>query len=124
MLARIAAEAAVGAGLPEGCVSLVAGGGREELAELATQSEHLDLIIPRGGESLKEALQAVATVPVIYAASGNCHVYVDAGADLDDRRGDRPEREVAAPRGVQRGRDAARARAGGRASSCRAIDAR
>jgi glutamate-5-semialdehyde dehydrogenase len=64
-------------------VSLVAGGGREELAELATQRESLDLIIPRGGESLKEALQAVATVPVIYAASGNCHVYVDAGADLD-----------------------------------------
>ena len=66
------------AGLPEGCVSLVAGGGREELAELATQSETVDLIIPRGGEGLKAALQEVATVPVIYAASGNCHVYVDA----------------------------------------------
>jgi len=82
-LAQIAGEAAVGAGLPEGCVGLVAGGGREELAELATQREHIDLIIPRGGESLKEALQAVATVPVIYAASGNCHVYVDASADLE-----------------------------------------
>ena len=82
-LARIAAEAAVAAGLPQGSVSLVAGGGREELGELATQRDYLDLIIPRGGESLKEALQAVATVPVIYAASGNCHVYVDAGADLD-----------------------------------------
>jgi glutamate-5-semialdehyde dehydrogenase len=80
-LASIASEAAIAAGLPEGSVSLVAGGGREELAELATQRESLDLIIPRGGESLKEALQAVATVPVIYAASGNCHVYVDAGAD-------------------------------------------
>jgi glutamate-5-semialdehyde dehydrogenase len=80
-LAQIAAEAAVGAGLPDGCVTLVAGGGREELAELATQSETVDLIIPRGGEGLKEALQAVATVPVIYAASGNCHVYVDASAD-------------------------------------------
>ncbi len=82
-LARIAAEAAVAAGLPDGCVSLVSGGGREELAELATQSDSVDLIIPRGGEGLKQALQAVATVPVIYAASGNCHVYVDAGADLD-----------------------------------------
>jgi glutamate-5-semialdehyde dehydrogenase len=82
-LASIASEAAVAAGLPEGSVSLVAGGGREELTDLATQRESLDLIIPRGGESLKEALQAVATVPVIYAASGNCHVYVDAGADLD-----------------------------------------
>ncbi len=83
VLARIAAEAVVEAGLPEGCVSLVAGGGREELAELATQDDTVDLIIPRGGEGLKAALQEVATVPVIYAASGNCHVYVDASADLD-----------------------------------------
>jgi glutamate-5-semialdehyde dehydrogenase len=82
-LARIAGEAAVAGGLPEGCVSLVAGGGREELAELATQKGTVDLIIPRGGEGLKAALEDVATVPVIYAASGNCHVYVDAGADLD-----------------------------------------
>jgi glutamate-5-semialdehyde dehydrogenase len=64
-------------------VSLVAGGGREELTELATQKGTVDLIIPRGGEGLKAALEAVATVPVIYAASGNCHVYVDADADLD-----------------------------------------
>jgi glutamate-5-semialdehyde dehydrogenase len=81
-LAQIAAQSAIGAGLPDGCVSLVAGGGREELAELATQADSVDLIIPRGGESLKQALQTVATVPVIYAASGNCHVYVDARADL------------------------------------------
>jgi glutamate-5-semialdehyde dehydrogenase len=82
-LAQIAGDAAVAAGLPDGCVSLVAGGGREELAELATQRDSVDLIIPRGGEGLKDALQAVATVPVIYAASGNCHVYVDAAANLD-----------------------------------------
>jgi glutamate-5-semialdehyde dehydrogenase len=82
-LAQIAGEAAVAAGLPEGCVSLVAGRGREELAELATQRDSVDLIIPRGGEGLKDALQAVASVPVIYAASGNCHVYVDASADFD-----------------------------------------
>ncbi len=83
-LAGIAAQTAVAAGLPEGSVNLVAGGGREELAELATQSTTVDLIIPRGGEGLKQALQAVATVPVIYAASGNCHVYVDASAELAD----------------------------------------
>ncbi len=82
-LARIAADACVEAGLPEGAVGLVAGGGREELAELATQKGTVDLIIPRGGEGLKEALQAVATVPVIYAAAGNCHVFVDASADLE-----------------------------------------
>ncbi|HTW43077.1 MAG TPA: glutamate-5-semialdehyde dehydrogenase [Solirubrobacteraceae bacterium] len=83
VLAAVAADAAVGAGLPDGCVSLVAGGGRTELAELATQQGSVDLIIPRGGEGLKVALQAVATVPVMYAASGNCHVYVDASADLE-----------------------------------------
>jgi glutamate-5-semialdehyde dehydrogenase len=86
VLAAVAAEAVAAVGLPEGSVSLVAGGGREELAELATASESVDLIIPRGGEGLKAALSAVATVPVIYAAAGNCHVYVDASADLDAAR--------------------------------------
>jgi glutamate-5-semialdehyde dehydrogenase len=86
VLAGVASEAATDAGLPEGSLSLVAGGGREELAELATQSGVVDLIIPRGGEGLKAALKGVATVPVIYAASGNCHVYVDQGADLESAR--------------------------------------
>jgi glutamate-5-semialdehyde dehydrogenase len=86
VLASIAAQAATEAGLPEGSLSLVAGGGREELAELATQAGVVDLIIPRGGEGLKAALKGVATVPVIYAASGNCHVYVDAAADLEAAR--------------------------------------
>ena len=84
VLSAIASEAAVGAGLPPGCIELVAGGGREELAELAIQDGLIDLLIPRGGEGLKEALKEVATVPVIYAASGNCHVYVDASADPDE----------------------------------------
>src|SRR4051812_21807436 len=79
VLARIAREAA--SMLPEGCLALVPGG-REELAELATLEGIVDLIIPRGGEGLKKAISAVAKVPVIYAAAGNCHVYVDATADL------------------------------------------
>jgi glutamate-5-semialdehyde dehydrogenase len=83
ILAAVAGDAATDAGVPEGAISLVAGGDREELAELATQAGVVDLIIPRGGEGLKNALKGVATVPVIYAASGNCHVYVDASADLD-----------------------------------------
>src|SRR5215208_4337812 len=83
VLAEVARSAAVAAGLPEGALTLVAGGGREELAELATQEGLVDLIIPRGGEGLKKALSAVATVPVIYAASGNCHVFVDASADVE-----------------------------------------
>jgi glutamate-5-semialdehyde dehydrogenase len=86
VLAAVAAEAVETAGLPAAAVTLVAGGGREELSELATQDGVVDLIIPRGGDGLKAALSAVATVPVIYAASGNCHVYVDASADLDMAR--------------------------------------
>jgi glutamate-5-semialdehyde dehydrogenase len=81
ILASIAAAHA-----PEGAIGLVAGGGREELAELATQDDLVDLIIPRGGEGLKKALVDVATVPMIFAASGNCHVYVDGAADLDMAR--------------------------------------
>jgi glutamate-5-semialdehyde dehydrogenase len=84
VLASIASEAASSAGLPEGSVSLVAGGGRDELRELAQQEGLVDLIIPRGGEGLKAALKEHAKVPVIYAASGNCHVYVDDTANLDD----------------------------------------
>ena len=79
VLARIASEAA--SELPEGAIGLV-GGDRAALTELAQLEGIVDLIIPRGGEGLKKAISAVAKVPVIYAAAGNCHVYVDASADL------------------------------------------
>jgi glutamate-5-semialdehyde dehydrogenase len=83
VLAEVASAAAGAAGLPEDSVSFLQGG-REDIAELATQAGVVDLIVPRGGEGLKASLKGVATVPVIYAASGNCHVYVEASADLDD----------------------------------------
>jgi glutamate-5-semialdehyde dehydrogenase len=79
-------EALAEAGLPEDAALVIAGGGRDELAELATQEGTVDLLIPRGGEGLKNALKDVATVPVIYAAAGNCHVYVHADADLEMAR--------------------------------------
>src|SRR5436305_7986531 len=82
VLSEVAARAAAGAGVPEDSVALVQGG-REDIAELATQTGVVDLIVPRGGEGLKASLKGVATVPVIYAASGNCHIYVEASADLD-----------------------------------------
>ncbi len=71
------------AGLPEGALGLVPGGGHEATAALARQDRYLDLMIPRGGEGLKRALKSVATVPLLFAASGNCHVYIDAEADLN-----------------------------------------
>jgi glutamate-5-semialdehyde dehydrogenase len=85
-LAAVVREALAEAGLPEDAVLMVSGGGREELTELATQEGTVDLLIPRGGEGLKNALKDVATVPVIYAAAGNCHVYVHADADLEMAR--------------------------------------
>jgi glutamate-5-semialdehyde dehydrogenase len=82
-LAAIVREALVEAELPEDAVLLLDAGDRDGLTELATQEGVVDLLIPRGGEGLKEAIKAVAIVPVMYAAAGNCHVYVHADADLE-----------------------------------------
>jgi glutamate-5-semialdehyde dehydrogenase len=81
-LAGLIGEALAAAELPAASVSLLSGGGHEQLTELATAEGLVDLIIPRGGEGLKEALKSVAKVPVMYAAAGNCHVYVHQDADL------------------------------------------
>ena len=85
-LAAIVREALVEAGLPEDSVLLLDASDRDGLTELATQEGVVDLLIPRGGEGLKEAIKAVATVPVMYAAAGNCHVYVHADADPEMAR--------------------------------------
>jgi glutamate-5-semialdehyde dehydrogenase len=85
-LAAVVREALAEVGLPEDAVLLLAGSGREDLAELATQDGVVDLLIPRGGEGLKGVLKDVATVPVMYAAAGNCHVYVHEDADLEMAR--------------------------------------
>jgi glutamate-5-semialdehyde dehydrogenase len=85
-LVAVVREAVAEAGLPEGSVELLDGADRVELTELATAERLVDLIIPRGGEGLKEALKSVATVPVMYAAAGNCHVYVHEDADLEMAR--------------------------------------
>jgi glutamate-5-semialdehyde dehydrogenase len=85
-LVALVREALADAGLPESAVEMVEGGDRSELSELATQDGVVDLVIPRGGEGLKAALKEVATVPVMYAASGNCHVYVHEDADLEMAR--------------------------------------
>jgi glutamate-5-semialdehyde dehydrogenase len=82
-LAGLIADALSAAELAAASVSLLSGGGHEQLEELATQEGLVDLIIPRGGEGLKNALKEVAKVPVMYAAAGNCHVYVHQDADLE-----------------------------------------
>jgi glutamate-5-semialdehyde dehydrogenase len=84
-LAAVVREAVADAGLPADAIGLLSGE-RSELDQLATAEDGVDLVIPRGGEGLKRALKEVATVPVIYAASGNCHVYVHDDADLEIAR--------------------------------------
>lgn len=86
VLGDVVAAALAGAGLPDGAVTML-GTDRDEMLRLIQSEGKVDLVIPRGGEDLKAYLQENARVPVIYAASGNCHVYVDADADLDDAVG-------------------------------------
>jgi glutamate-5-semialdehyde dehydrogenase len=84
VLAQVVASAVQWVGIPDGAISIVSGGDRDELRQLATQDGVVDLIIPRGGEGLKNALKENSTVPVLYASAGVCHVLVDASADIDD----------------------------------------
>jgi len=81
ILSEVVQGAVIEAGLPRDAVSYLTPD-RRELDELLEQRRYVDLVIPRGGEELKDYLLERSKVPVIYAAGGNCHVYVDAAADL------------------------------------------
>jgi glutamate-5-semialdehyde dehydrogenase len=81
ILSEVIQGAVIEAGLPREAVSYLTPD-RRELDELLEQRRYVDLVIPRGGEDLKDYLMEHSKVPVIYAAGGNCHVYVDAAADL------------------------------------------
>jgi glutamate-5-semialdehyde dehydrogenase len=70
-------------GLPADAVSLLEGG-HGVVGALMTARGLVDLLIPRGGADLIQAVVLGSTVPVIETGVGNCHVYVDAGADLDE----------------------------------------
>jgi glutamate-5-semialdehyde dehydrogenase len=82
ILAEVITGAALEAGLPGDCIQFVSSKERDVLVELLQLRDLVDLVIPRGGEGLKEFLLEHSKVPVIYAAGGNCHVYVDQDADL------------------------------------------
>ena len=81
MLAEVVQGAVLEAGLPAEAVTFIAGP-REALLEVVALKGLIDVVIPRGGEELKELLTEHSRVPVVAAAGGNCHVYVDAAADL------------------------------------------
>ena len=81
-LARIVAAAVAAEGLPEAAVQLLPTTEREAVHLLLQQSEWIDVIIPRGGESLIRAITEMSRIPVIQHYAGVCHTYVDEHADL------------------------------------------
>ena len=70
-------------GLPADAISLLDEGGRDAVRALMTARGLVDVLIPRGGADLISTVVRESTVPVIETGIGNCHVYVDAAADLD-----------------------------------------
>ncbi|MGN0584239.1 MAG: glutamate-5-semialdehyde dehydrogenase [Ruminococcus sp.] len=76
-LTNIMREAVSSAGLPADCIQLVADTSRETAADMMKLNGYLDVLIPRGGAGLIQAVVKQATVPVIETGAGNCHVYID-----------------------------------------------
>ena len=82
-LVRVLASAGTAAGLPVDSVQLVPGTDHESAKHLMRARGLVDVLIPRGGAGLIRSVVEESTVPVIETGVGNCHVYVDADADLD-----------------------------------------
>ncbi len=82
-LADIMRSAVEKAGLPADVIQLVEDTSRESTSELMKLNQYLDVLIPRGGAGLINAVVSQATVPVIETGTGNCHVYVDSSADIE-----------------------------------------
>jgi len=81
-IAGVLREALAKAGLPEDALVLVEDTSREAAVEFMRQRDSIDCLIPRGGPSLISSILDNATVPYVIDGDGNCHVYVDAAADL------------------------------------------
>ncbi|MFF5424634.1 MULTISPECIES: glutamate-5-semialdehyde dehydrogenase [unclassified Streptomyces] len=82
-LVKVLRDAIGDAGLPADAIQLVPGESRDSVRELMRARGLVDVLIPRGGASLIRTVVEESTVPVIETGTGNCHVYVDAQADLD-----------------------------------------
>jgi glutamate-5-semialdehyde dehydrogenase len=76
-------QALAGAGLPADAVASIDALGRDGGAELMKARGLVDLLVPRGGAGLIKTVVETSTVPVIETGTGNCHIYVDAAADLE-----------------------------------------
>ena len=82
-LTAIMQEAIESVGLDRNCVQLIQDTSRQSSVELMELTEYLDVLIPRGGKGLIQAVVQNAKVPVIETGAGNCHVFVDESADID-----------------------------------------
>lgn len=81
-IARIIRQAITSAGIPEGAVQIIETTDRAAAQELMTMSAYIDCLIPRGGKGLVKTVVENSRIPVVWHLDGNCHVYVDAEADL------------------------------------------
>lgn len=82
-VAAVMRNALAESGLPEDCIILVENISREAATDLMRLNGYVDLLIPRGGAGLIRSVVENATIPVIETGVGNCHIYVDADADID-----------------------------------------
>ena len=82
-LVGVMQDALQASGLPRDCVQLVPGTTHEAAKHLMTARGLVDVLIPRGGAGLIRSVVEESTVPVIETGVGNCHVYIDADADID-----------------------------------------
>jgi glutamate-5-semialdehyde dehydrogenase len=82
-LAKVIIGAGVKVGLPVGAIQLVENTDRNCVTELITMNKFVDVIIPRGGKGLKQAILKGASVPVIETGAGLCHTYVDSKANIE-----------------------------------------
>jgi glutamate-5-semialdehyde dehydrogenase len=85
-IARFLKEQLAKRGIPEAALSLVPFVEREGVTEMLKQEEFIDVIIPRGGESLIRFVVEQSKIPVIKHYKGVCHIFVDASADLEMAR--------------------------------------
>ena len=81
-IAKVMRQAVKEAGMPEDVIQLVEDTSRESANELMKMNEYVDVLIPRGGAGLIQAVVKNATVPVIETGVCNCHIYIDKNADL------------------------------------------
>lgn len=83
IIAKTMREAVKKSGLSEDVIQLVEDTSRESANALMQMNEYVDVLIPRGGAGLIQAVVKNATVPVIETGVGNCHIYIDKDANVD-----------------------------------------